>query len=270
MRVAFLGGGNMAGALIGGLLERSWAPADLLAIDVSAEARARLARQYGVATRSGIDAQALAADCVVLAVKPQQMREVALAAAPHVREALVVTIAAGIRLHDLSRWLGAHPRLVRAMPNTPALIGQGISGLYAAPGLPPTDRERADAILSAVGATLWVAEETQLDAVTAVSGSGPAYVFYFVEALEAAARELGLEASAARRLALDTFRGAIALAATSDDEPAVLRERVTSKGGTTECALSVLDQADVSGSIRKAVASARDRAIELGDRFGRD
>jgi pyrroline-5-carboxylate reductase len=181
---------------------------------------------------------------------------------------VVLTIAAGIRLADLSRWLLGYRRLVRAMPNTPALIGAGISALYALPGVDGDGRARAAAVLEAVGSTLWCEGEDELDAVTAVSGSGPAYVFYFLEALEDAARELGFAPAEARRLAYATFSGAIRLAEQSDSEPALLRAQVTSKGGTTERALAVLDEAAVKAAIIAAVKAAALRAKELGAILG--
>jgi pyrroline-5-carboxylate reductase len=206
----------------------------------------------------------------VLAVKPQQLREAAQALRPLLGRQLVITIAAGVRIRDLSRWLGGYPRIVRVMPNTPALAGAGISGLYAGGAVSAAGRAAAQRILGAVGATLWVGAEDDLDAVTAVSGSGPAYVYYFIEALERAARELGLAASAARRLALETFSGALRLAAHSGEPPATLRDRVTSKGGTTERALASMEAERVQDAIVRAVKAAAARSRELGDELGTD
>ena len=207
---------------------------------------------------------------VVLAVKPQQMREAARAVAPHLKDELVLSIAAGIRLVDLGRWLGGYTRLARCMPNTPALIGLGVTGLYARPEVAPAQRAHAQAVLEAVGEVIWVDDEALLDPVTAVSGSGPAYVFYLIEALERAAREVGLDAAAARRLALGTFRGAAELAARSSEPPATLRERVTSKGGTTERALASMRADKVDEAIVRAVRAANERAKALGDELGKD
>jgi pyrroline-5-carboxylate reductase len=207
---------------------------------------------------------------VVLAVKPQQMREAARAVAPHLKDELVLSIAAGIRLADLGRWLGGYARLARCMPNTPALIGLGVTGLYARPEVAPAQRAHAQAVLEAVGEVIWVDDEALLDPVTAVSGSGPAYVFYLIEALERAAREVGLDAAAARRLALGTFRGAAELAARSSEPPATLRERVTSKGGTTERALASMRTEKLDEAIVRAVRAANERAKELGDELGKD
>jgi len=207
---------------------------------------------------------------LVLAVKPQQMRAAASAAAPHLGDALVVSIAAGIRLADLARWMGGRKRLVRAMPNTPALVHAGITGLHAGADVGPDDRQAAEDLLAAVGATLWFEREGDLDAVTAVSGSGPAYVFYAIEALERAARELGLAEGAARSLALWTFVGATKLAIERGEEPAKLRAQVTSKGGTTERALEVLEAAGVADRFVEAVKAACERSRELGEALGKD
>jgi pyrroline-5-carboxylate reductase len=205
----------------------------------------------------------------VLAVKPQQLREVAERLRPLLGGQLVISIAAGIRAGDIARWLGGHTNLVRAMPNTPALIRAGITGLCALPGVGAGGRAGAERILGAVGQTLWLDDESLLDAVTAASGSGPAYVFYFIEALQDAALALGLAQGDARRLALATFLGAARLAADSAEEAAVLRARVTSKGGTTERAIGVLDEARVKQHIVRAVAAAAERSRELGDEFGK-
>jgi pyrroline-5-carboxylate reductase len=269
LNVTFVGGGNMASALIGGLLAQGLKAEHIAVVEIDAGARARLSASLGVRTHAQIDVQAVgSADELVLAVKPQQMCDVARMLAPHVRQQLVISIAAGIRLADLSRWLGGYRKLVRAMPNTPALIRAGVSGLYALPEVAPAEREHAQTLLGAAGRTLWCAREDMLDAVTAVSGSGPAYVFYFLEALETAARELGFNATDARTLAYETFSGAVRLAQQIAEEPATLRARVTSKGGTTECALARMEAAAVKASIVAAVKAADARAKELGDTFG--
>jgi len=270
MDITFIGGGNMATALIGGLVAKGFAPGSIKVVEVAAQARARLAQSFGVTCFERPAAAAPFGDVVVLAVKPQQMREVARELAPSLQGELVLSIAAGIRLADLARWLGGHARLARCMPNTPALIGAGVTGLYARAEAGPEGRQHAQAVLEAVGAVIWVGEEALLDPVTAVSASGPAYVFYFIEALERAARELGLDAAGARQLAIGTFRGAAELAARSSDSPATLRERVTSKGGTTERALATLQADRVADAIVRAVRAASERARELGDEFGKD
>ncbi len=268
MNITFIGGGNMASALIGGLLKQGFAAAAIHGVEIDPKARARLAADYGIACHEAPDAAALEADIIVLAVKPQQLRGVAAAIAPQLKSQLVISIAAGVRAADLSRWLHGYARIVRAMPNTPALVRAGITGLYALPAVSAREREEAQRILGAVGECLWVEDEPLLDAVTAVSGSGPAYVFYFMEALEAAAVELGLSEAAARALALATFLGAARLASQSDESPATLRARVTSKGGTTERALASLEQAGVKAAINAAVKAAAARAKELGDELG--
>jgi len=196
------------------------------------------------------------------------MKGVCAGLAPYLGRQLVLSIAAGIRAGDLARWLGT-PIIVRAMPNTPALIGEGVSGLAALPAVSAVQRELAEKILRAAGSVVWMDREEDLDAVTAVSGSGPAYVFYFIEALIAAAQAEGLSAAQARALAIGTFAGAAQLAARSEDPVDVLRERVTSKGGTTAAALARLDAGKVQAAIATAVRAARLRAVELGDEFGR-
>jgi pyrroline-5-carboxylate reductase len=210
------------------------------------------------------------AECVVLAVKPQDLREVALGLSSLVAGKLVLSIAAGIRARDIARWLGGHARVVRAMPNTPALVLKGMTGLYAEKSVGTADRECAEAVMSVAGPTLWVDTEAQMDAVTAVSGSGPAYVFYFLEALERAALDLGFDEPAARRLASQTFVGAIQLACESSESFGSLRARVTSKGGTTERALATLDALGVRAAVVRAVHAAAERSREMGDELGAD
>jgi pyrroline-5-carboxylate reductase len=275
MKISFIGGGNMATALIGGMLARGAAAADLRVVEPLAEARTRLAARhadialYGDCTRTAVAGAAL----IVMAVKPQQMREAARVLATHLERTpgpVVLSIAAGIRLADLSRWLQGHRRLVRAMPNTPALVGKGISGIFAAPEVDTAGRALVSDVIQSAGEMVWVDDEAMLDAVTGVSGSGPAYVFYFLEALEEAARELGFAAGDARRLAYATFAGSIALAQASHDAPATLRAQVTSKGGTTERALASLERGAVKAQIVAAVKAAALRAGELGDALGKD
>jgi pyrroline-5-carboxylate reductase len=270
MNITFIGGGNMATALIGGLLAQGRDPAHMNVVELSPAARERLEGEYRVRTWESVELAAVRdADLILLAVKPQQMRAAALSLAGCVAGQLVVTLAAGIRLADLSRWLGGYRSLVRVMPNTPALIRQGVSGLYALPGVTEAQRTLAQDLLSAVGETLWCEREELLDAVTAVSGSGPAYVFYFMESLEAAARALGFSAADARTLAYTTFSGAVELARQSSEEPSTLRARVTSKGGTTERALAQMETGKLKEVIVAAVKAADARAHELGDEFGR-
>ena len=270
MKIAFLGGGNMAGALIGGLLAKGYAAGDLSVVEVVPQSRAALVARFEVHVSAAPDATTLAADTLLLAVKPQDMRAAVAPLAGRLKGHLVVSIAAGIRLEDLSRWLGGYVRLVRVMPNTPALVGEGMAGLFARPEVSAEEKKRAEAILGAVGRTVWVDDEALIDPVTAVSGSGPAYVFYFIEALEKAGVALGLTAEVARALAIQTFVGAAKLAAESPDAPGVLRERVTSKGGTTEAALKVFAAEDIAGSIGRALKAASDRGAELGQLLGKD
>ncbi|MBS0512521.1 MAG: pyrroline-5-carboxylate reductase [Proteobacteria bacterium] len=274
MKITFLGGGNMAAALIGGMVERGFAAAGIQVVELGDEARQRLADRFGVRTAPAFDDVALACDVIVLAVKPQQMRNALAPIAGRLAGQLVISIAAGLRIGDLARWLGGagapYARIVRCMPNTPALIGAGVTGLYAAPSVDGAGREAATQILSAVGSVVWVGDEAAIDGVTAVSGSGPAYVFHFIEALEAAGRKQGFDEQAARRLAIDTVMGAAKLAAASDEPPGVLRERVTSKGGTTEAALASLAAAGWHDALVAAVEAAAARGRELGEQLGRD
>lgn len=270
MRITFLGGGNMAAALIGGLKEKGFSAAGIQVIELNEAARDALTEKFGVRCTGTVDAASLNCEVVVLAVKPQQMREAVKPLVGQLGNQLVISIAAGLRVSDIARWLGNYGRIVRTMPNTPALIGAGITGLYAAPDVDAEQRQLADTILAAVGSTVWVEDEVQVDAVTAISGSGPAYVFYFIEALEAAALELGFDLPSARKLALETTLGAARLAARSDDAPAILRERVTSKGGTTEAALRSLESDSVSAAIARAAQAAAARGRELGAQLGQD
>ena len=268
MKIAFLGGGNMASALIGGLLAKGYAADAMSVVERLPAARAKLAERYGVRVSDAPDAATLAADTLLLAVKPQDMRAAVSPLAGRLERQVVISIAAGIRLADLSRWLGGYRKLVRVMPNTPSLIGAGIAGLYALPEVCAAERESAQGVLAAVGRTVWVDDEALIDPVTAVSGSGPAYVFYFIEALERAGVELGLAPAAARELAVATFAGAARLAAESGEAPGVLRERVTSKGGTTYAALTAMQSSGLKPQFKAAMQAARQRAAELGAEFG--
>ena len=270
LKIGFIGGGNMASALIGGLAGKLTAGANIHVVDLNADSLQKLEQQFGVTTSQQIDASMASCDVVVLAVKPQQMKEVALQLRPHMASQLVLSIAAGIRAVDLSRWLNGHSAIVRTMPNTPALIGQGITGMVAMAGVSSEQRDAADAIMRAVGATVWLDNEALIDPVTAVSGSGPAYVFYFIEAMQQAAQEMGLSAEQGTQLAIATFVGASQLAAQSSEPVSLLRERVTSKGGTTYAALVSMDQSGVTEAIVKAMKAAAARGKELGEEFGRN
>jgi pyrroline-5-carboxylate reductase len=270
VKLAFIGGGNMARAIIGGLVARGARASDIGVIEPDSVARLKLVADFGVTTYEKPDAALGEARTAIFAVKPQQMKEAARMARPFLERALVITIAAGVRIEDLSRWLGGLDRIVRAMPNMPALVHAGVAGLYARPAVGPADREAAEALLTSVGAALWFESESDLDAVTAVSGSGPAYVFYAIEALEEAARSLGIAEGASRSLALWTFVGAAKLAVERGEDPAALRAQVTSKGGTTERALQVLEDAHVKEKFVAAVKAACERSRELGDAIGKD
>lgn len=269
MSIAFIGGGNLASALIGGMVARGTKPASISVVELLPAARKRLAKRR-IHASAAPDARTAKADTLVIAVKPQDMRAAATALAATAKGKLVISVAAGIRLKDLSRWLGGHQRLIRCMPNTPSLIGAGICGLHAAKGVGAADKRRAERIVAAVGKFVWVKDESLIDPVTAVSASGPAYVFWFIEQLEASALALGLEPKAARLLALETVLGAAKLAAGSPESPATLRERVTSKGGTTAAALKVFADEDMAARFLRAVEAASRRGAEMGAEFGRD
>jgi pyrroline-5-carboxylate reductase len=270
LKIAFVGGGNMAQALIGGLAGKLTSAANIHVIDVVPETLTALAQRFGVTTGAQPSDVLTTADVIVLAVKPQQMREVVAGLKPYVTSQLLLSIAAGIRAADLSRWLGGHQAIVRTMPNTPALIGKGVTGAVAMPGVSDAQKHMADTILSAVGETVWIDHEAQIDAVTAISGSGPAYVFYFIEAMQQAAVELGLSEQQGRQLAQLTFAGAAELAIGSDESVALLRERVTSKGGTTHAALTAMDTLGVKSAIIQALHAAAERGRALGEEFGTD
>ncbi|MGO8755986.1 MAG: pyrroline-5-carboxylate reductase [Gallionellaceae bacterium] len=267
MNICFIGGGNMATALIGGLLKRGYSAYKLHVVEINSANCIRLHNEFGVRASAELAEGIGHSDYIVLAVKPQQMREVSLQMAPLLSGQLLISIAAGIRAKDLARWTGTQ-NIVRAMPNTPALIRCGMTGLFALPDVSEEHRHAAQTILAAVGDTLWLDNEAMMDAVTAVSGSGPAYVFYFIEALQQAACELGFSKDEARRLVLDTFAGATKLVSVSEEGVSMLRERVTSKGGTTERALLGMEAGAVKRHIIAAVHAAAARAREMGDELG--
>ena len=268
--IGFIGGGNMATSLIGGLVATGTAPGTIWVSDPETPKLDALTRRFGV-NASG-DNGVVASRCatVVLAVKPQIMNTVVQALAPVLGEhrPLLVSIAAGVREADINRWAGGDMAIVRTMPNTPALVGCGATALFANAKVDPAQRERAGAILAAVGITIWVGDEAQLDAVTALSGSGPAYYFLLMEIMQATGEAMGLDADAARRLTLQTALGAARIANESDDPPAVLRERVTSPNGTTERALVTMREGGIDKVVADGIHGARQRSIELGDAFG--
>lgn len=268
-KVCFLGGGNMASAMFAGL-RRAYPEVICHVIEPFAEARSRWAGSGVVVHELAGRAAVADSDAVVLAVKPQVLREACAGVRDFLRGELVVSIAAGTTLGSIGQWLQLadqtvpYPRIVRTMPNTPALIGQGITGVYAPDTLAASDVETAINLMRSCGEVLRVNDEAMIDAVTAVSGSGPAYVFHWIESMIAAAQGVGFSAADSRTLVLATLKGATSLAAESNEPPSVLRERVTSKGGTTAAALAVMAQREVQQAIIEAVAAARDRGRELG------
>lgn len=263
-KIVFIGAGNMAEALVKGLRQAGVSAQSMVVTDLRAERLAHFKDTYGVAGATDNRAAAAGADTIVLAVKPQQMSEALASLADAASDALYVSIAAGVPTARIERELGGTARVVRVMPNTPALVGAGVSALSAGARATPEDLDRAETLLRAVGTTVRV-EESQMDAVTAVSGSGPAYVFRVMEAMERAGVELGLSNTLARTLVLETVRGAAKLALESGQPPATLREQVTSKGGTTEAALKVLNERDLVAAFAEALAAAARRARELAD-----
>jgi pyrroline-5-carboxylate reductase len=299
MKIAFIGGGNMASAMIHGLLSSTQATGanarasarieattlvaaaassashSMAVVEPYAPAREVLLKQalpslqVFADSASAAAAGSLDADIVILAVKPQVMPEVAQGLAPYAKQQLFLSVAAGIRMKDLSRWLGGHQRLVRAMPNTPALIGMGIAGVTAFPGVTEAEKALAEALLKSVGEVVWIDDENMIDAVTAVSGSGPAYVFLVLEAMQAAGEKLGLSSEQAAMLAKHTVRGAAELAQRSNEQPSVLRERVTSKGGTTAAALAVMNSHGLVDIFAEALQAAQARGAQMGEEFGR-
>ena len=265
--IAFIGGGNMASAIIGGLIRQGHPVGQIEVVEPYAPTREALLRNYGIAALPEAGAALQRASIVVWAVKPQTFKDAATQAKAHTQQALHLSVAAGIRSDSIAQWLGSE-RIVRTMPNTPALVGKGMSALYARPAVGAEERAQVESILASTGEFLWVESEKQLDAVTALSGSGPAYVFYFLEAMTRAGTAMGLSAQQAHRLAVGTFVGASELARRSDEPPAVLRERVTSKGGTTYAALQSMEASGVAAAFEAAMRAAEQRAHELGNEFG--
>ena len=265
--IAFIGGGNMASALIGGLLQQGTPAHQLQVVEPSEEARTRLQSTFGVVTMAAAGSELASADVVIWAVKPQVFKEAAAPVANHTRQALHLSVAAGIRSDSMAHWLGTQ-RIVRAMPNTPALVGLGQTGLFARSAVTAQDRALIENVIRSTGQCLWVEAEPLLDAVTALSGSGPAYVFFLIEAMCRAGASMGLTAEQAHQLAVGTFVGAAELARSSTDSPATLRQRVTSKGGTTHAAITSMEQAQMGPLFEKALEAARARAVELGQAFG--
>jgi len=266
-RLAFIGGGNMASAILGGLIQAGRPAASIVVVEPWAPQAQVLRERFGVEVHEAGGPALQGADTVVWAVKPQMFTEAAAPCAPFIGPALQLSVMAGIRSDAIARATGSE-RVVRAMPNTPALIGLGISGLFARAAVTAADRAGIEAVLAPTGRTLWVADERDLDAVTALSGSGPAYVFFFIEAMMKGAEAMGLSAEQGRQLALATFEGATALALQSTESPEVLRGRVTSKGGTTHAAVTTMQSLGLDAGIVQALQAAQHRAKELGDEFG--
>ena len=265
--IAFIGGGNMASAIIGGLIGQGHPASQIEVVEPWETAREALHKNYGLQAQPAPGPALQRASIVVWAVKPQTFKDAAGEARAHTAHALHLSVAAGIRSDSIAQWLGTE-RIVRTMPNTPALVGKGMSALYARPAVSAAERAQVEAIMATTGEFLWVDSEKQLDAVTALSGSGPAYVFYFLEAMTRAGTGMGLSAQQAHQLAVGTFVGASELARRSDEPPAVLRERVTSKGGTTYAALQSMEASGVAVAFEAAMRAAEQRAHELGNEFG--
>ncbi len=269
--IGFIGGGNMAASLVGGLLADG-TPANQIWVSAPSETT-RLSHKDRFGIHVVADNSELVRHCnvVVMAVKPQKMHEVCAEIATTVRSVrpLIISVAAGVRTADIDRWLGGDTALIRTMPNTPALVQCGATALYATSQVNNSQRESSEAIMRAVGLTLWLEDESLMDAVTALSGSGPAYFFLMLEALEDAGVKLGLPAATSRLLALQTAFGAAKMALESPEDCTTLRKRVTSPGGTTERAIGILEQGDLRGLFATALSGARDRARELADQFGK-
>jgi pyrroline-5-carboxylate reductase len=273
LKIGFIGGGNMASALIGGLIKQGAQAKNMFVADPFDQTRQRLESDLSIICAASVDKlapQIENCDVLLMAVKPQQFKEaaseLALVLKSLANKPLCLSVAAGIKTADMIKWLG-HQRIIRAMPNTPALIGEGMTGLFADAHISAADQSLASSICEAVGKIVWVDSEKQMDDITAVSGSGPAYVFAFLESLEKAAIAQGLSQEQARLLAIQTLQGAAKLAAQSSESPATLRERVTSKGGTTHAALTVLEQESWAQIMMKAVAAASQRSEAMGQEF---
>jgi len=269
MTIAFIGAGNMAGSLIRGL-KTSGTPAGHIVAADPAQAQLNALANLGIKTTTDNAVAVDMADIVVLAIKPQITGSVLQQLPPLKRHQLVISIVAGIDMRSLQDWLPNEQPIVRCMPNTPALLGAGITGLFANSSVNDAQRQEAQDILNGVGSSVWVAEETQLDAVTAVSGSGPAYYFLLMESMVASARALGLDADTSRKLVVETARGAALMACEPDADPATLRRNVTSPGGTTEAALNVMQEQGLPTTVDNALKAAKDRAEALALEFGSD
>ena len=271
-RIAFIGAGNMASALIGGLIADGTTKDSIIASDPNNEQRSQLHDRYGICTVDNNADTISDASVVVLAVKPQLLQQVCNELSAHLvgKSRLIVSIAAGIRCNTLSKWLNSELPIVRCMPNTPAMLQVGATGLFATSNVSSEQRDQAERILRAVGITLWVDSESDIDSVTAVSGSGPAYYFLVMEAMQAAAEKLGLPEDTAKLLTLQTALGAARMALESQDDPATLRQKVTSPGGTTEQAIMSFEENGLRDLFEKAMSAARDRSISLSEQLDKD
>ena len=266
-RIAFIGGGNMASAIVGGLIKRGTKPANIQVVEPLEEQAAKLKSQFGVQVEANPGPALGSAGLVVWAVKPQTFKEAAMMARFHTKTALHLSVAAGIRSDSIARWLGTE-LVVRSMPNTPALIGKGMTAMFARKAVSAANQLAVESVIKTTGDFVWLDDEQQLDAVTAISGSGPAYVFYFIEGMIEAGVDMGLSREQAHKLAVGTFVGASALARASDEPLEILRARVTSKGGTTHAAITSMEQDRLKTLFIRAMHAAKQRARELGDEFG--
>lgn len=269
MKITFIGGGNMASALIGGMLKRGFSANQIHVVEPDEVRCQQLEAEFAISTAKPETALPKS-DAILLAVKPQQLRDIALNIQDQIGHALIISIAAGIRADTLAQWFQGHPRIVRVMPNTPALAQAGMSGIYAGSGVTDADKELTERMLAAIGEFVWVENESDMDGITAISGSGPAYVFYFMEALQAAARAQGFAPGIAKKLAYQTFAGAVKLAMESPDDIGTLRQKVTSKGGTTERAINAFENSQLRSTIIAAASAAAARSKELGEELGRN
>jgi pyrroline-5-carboxylate reductase len=275
IRITFIGGGNMAFALISGLIQQGYSAEQINVVEIDAERRSCIKEKFGVIAVSELtdvisqSSKENELNVIVLAVKPQQMHAIAHHIAGLLNQHLIISIAAGIRATDIMRWLGGYSRVIRAMPNTPSFVRAGVTGLYATPVTSELDRRSAESILSAVGTVLWVNDEEMLHTVTAISGSGPAYVFYFIESMQQAGIKLGLTLEQSRQLSLQTFLGAVKLASDSHEDVSVLREKVTSKGGTTQRAIQTMEGDNVRNAIITAIEASYARSQEMSDEYSK-
>jgi pyrroline-5-carboxylate reductase len=269
--ITFIGCGNMSRSLIGGLIANGIKPEQLLATDPDNDQRNAIAEQFGISTLEDNNEATSKADVILLAVKPQVMHEVVNGIADTIKgtSKLIISIAAGVNINSISQWLNDSSAVIRVMPNTPALIQAGAAALYANEHTSESQKNTAEAMMRSVGTAIWLDSEEQMDAVTALSGSGPAYFFYFMEAMEKAAIEMGLSEENARLLTIETAVGASKMALLSSSDPAELRKQVTSPGGTTEQALNTFMQGKMDELVRKAMEAAKQRSIELSQSFGK-